>query len=476
LKQSHPAFAQDNNFPFNIDSLKQEGYQWAFKCQSIMDMRSYLQAIATLLNDGHTALLPDINKNLIYPFVFFRENQLLYLTGINKEQDSFLGKQISQINGYPVGDVLNSFKPIISSDNEVYFLDKVNDYMQLYSAWQNNPYCLADSSLRLTFSDATTVSLHPVSTKEINLSRIQPQTQSNTIRQKSKQPFLYKLLPEKEIAYLQFNSCTDQSALRSQYYMNNSHSLSEEDLEKQLSQYPRFDAFLEEMFQTIQANQIKTLVIDVRNNTGGNSKLCDILHSWLKPLNEIKHGNSFIRFSVLWEQHYSTLAAEYKQILTETQQPYERGKLYDNAFLSQLSTKKEASSILEKIDSYFIKNEDESKVFRGNVIFIQNAKTYSSAGMLITDAIDNRIGRVIGNKSSYRPCHYGDLLAYELPNTKIRGFVSHKIFKRPDAEKCNETSLIPDNYISAGWQDVLEGKDIYWEWILEHVRSNDKLF
>jgi hypothetical protein len=123
---------------------------------------------------------------------------------------------------------------------------------------------------------------------------------------------------------------------------------------------------------------------------------------------------------------------------------------------------------LEKTDSYFVRNEDENKVFKGNVIFIQNAKTYSSAGLLITDAVDNRIGVVTGNKSSYRPCHYGDLLAYELPNTKIRGFVSHKFFKRPDAEKCDETSLTPAVYIPATWQDILEGKDIHWEWILEH--------
>jgi hypothetical protein len=117
--------------------------------------------------------------------------------------------------------------------------------------------------------------------------------------------------------------------------------------------------------------------------------------------------------------------------------------------------------------SSFIRNEEESKVFNGNVIFIQNAKTYSSAGMLITDATDNRIGVVVGNKSSYKPCSYGDLLAYELPNTKIRGFVSHKIFQRPEAEKCNEDSLIPENYIPATWQNVLDGKDIYWEWILK---------
>jgi hypothetical protein len=195
--------------------------------------------LVEMLNDGHTSLLPDVNKNLIYPFVFFKDKQNIYLAGINKEQESFLGKQITQINRQPTLDVLNSFKPAISSDNEVYFYDKVNDYMQLYSSWQNNPYCLPDSSLQLTFADTTNVSLRPVSIKEINLSRFSSQTSANSVRENGKQPFLYKLLPEKDICYLQFNTCTDQSALRSQYYMSNANNLSEEELEKRLSQYPR---------------------------------------------------------------------------------------------------------------------------------------------------------------------------------------------------------------------------------------------
>jgi hypothetical protein len=170
----------------------------------------------------------------------------------------------------------------------------------------------------------------------------------------------------------------------------------------------------------------------------------------------------------LWEKHYSALASEYKQALTKAQVPFEMGKLYDNSVLYQLSVKKEESSVFEKIDEYFLMNMDENKVFKGNVVFIQNAKTYSSAGMLITDATDNNIGIVVGNKSSYRPCSYGDLLAWELPNTKIRGFVSHKIFKRPNTEKCDELSLTPTIYIPDSWSDVLDGRDKCWEWILEH--------
>ncbi|QZE13624.1 hypothetical protein K4L44_13770 [Halosquirtibacter laminarini] len=82
--------------------------------------------------------------------------------------------------------------------------------------------------------------------------------------------------------------------------------------------------------------------------------------------------------------------------------------------------------------------------------------------------MDNNIGIVIGDKSSYKPCSYGDLLSFELPNTKIKGFVSHKIFKRPDASQCNIECLVPDVLLQPTWNDLLEGKDIYWNWVLEN--------
>lgn len=469
LKECHPAFSPGHPFPFNIDSIAKEGYSWAAQCGSVAELRSYLQAISTLLNDGHTSLSPDVNRNLVYPFLFFidMDNDKIYLRGINKEYESSLGKQINQINGHPVSEVLNSFRKTISSDNCIYFTDKVNDFMQLYSIWENNPYCLSDSSLLLTFIDNTIVSLHPVPVNQINLVLQQPKNPIHLIRENSKQPFLYKLFPEQSICYLQFNACTDQSALRFQYLMNNPDNLSE-DLEKKLAQYPRFDTFLKEMFQAIGTNEIKTLVIDVRNNSGGNSKLCDVLLSWLKPVKEIQPETSFIRFSNLWKQHYPVLAAEYEQTFTENQLPFKMGQLYESSFLSNLSKEKKEVSALERIDTYFVKNEDSAKVFKGDVIFIQNTKTYSSAGLLITDATDNNIGIVVGNKSSYRPCNYGDMLAWELPNTKTKGFVSHKIFNRPNRDQCDGLSLIPQVYIPTSWTDVVEGDDICWKWILEN--------
>ena len=53
---------------------------------------------------------------------------------------------------------------------------------------------------------------------------------------------------------------------------------------------PDFGAFLKEMFGEMERNDVKTLVIDVRDNGGGNSRLCNQLLSWLKPIEDIREG------------------------------------------------------------------------------------------------------------------------------------------------------------------------------------------
>ncbi|MDR1682789.1 MAG: hypothetical protein LBS25_05310 [Candidatus Symbiothrix sp.] len=462
LKQSHPAFSPGQKLPLNIDSIVAAGYQWTANCQTISELQIYLQKIATLLNDGHTTIFPNYNMNAIYPFQIFFDKDDVYLRAVNKEFESTLGKKIVKINHSPVLTVINSFKSVISSDNDVYFRDKVKNQMQIFSTWEGNPYLAADSTLALTFADNSTALIKPVNRTQLNIVSVNAQGVTNSPRENTKTPFLYKLLPERNICYLQFNSCSDQSTLRQQF-LSSGQTITEQQ-EQILSQIPRFDTFLNEMFDAIAKNNIKTLVVDVRNNSGGNSRLCELLISWLKPVEALKSETSSIRFSELWEMQYPLLANEYKTGFAQKGVAFEYGKLYESSYLSQFENSDTTS--YSKMNEYFQQNEDKNKIFKGKVVFIQNANTYSSAGLLITGVTDNNIGTVIGTKSSYRPCHYGDLLLFTLPNTNIKGFVSHKIFYRPDQEKCNAAYLVPAVEIESSWNDVLNGNDKYWEWIL----------
>jgi IS1 family transposase len=468
LTKCHPAFVPDSNaqYPFDIESIKQKGYYWAETCPSLKDFWCYIQGIVILLHDSHTTLVPDINTNLIYPVTFFVNNGLdrLYIMGINVEYIHALGKEIKLINGCPVNEVFNCFKKLISCDNDTYFKNKITDFMQLYSIWNYTTYCLPDSSLLLTLTDSTNVLIHPLNKDNVNITMQISKTKHELIRKSNNVPFHYTIIPEKNLCYFQFNSCTDQSTLRLQYLLSNPN-ISENDLTEKVSIYQRFDTFLNDMFKQIRIYHIETLVIDIRNNVGGNSKLCEVLLSWLKPVNETKNIHSYTRFSELWQESYPVLADDYFQALKKIHQPFHMGKIYDDNLLSSYLS---ASSTVKKTDEYFQKNYDDNLIFKGNIIFVQNSKTYSSAGFLITTAFDNNIGIVIGDKSSYKPCNYGDMLAWRLPNTKIKGYVSHKIFKRPNINKCYENYLLPTFYLSPNWTDVIEGKDIYWEWILKN--------
>ena len=466
LKKTHPIFESDLCTAIDIDSVKNNGYLWSENCNSIEQFKNYLQSIAVLLNDGHTSVFPSINMNAVYPFSLFIDENDIYLYVVDKKYDHYLGSKVTKINQVPVFDVINSFKNLISSDNETYFLEKVSGFIQFYDSWKYNPYSMPDSSLIFSFADKDDIILHPVSSNNMMITPISVKNQEELVTKRNRQPFSYVILPDKSICYLQFNQCLDQSDLRYKYEVSGTQ-LSNEELEKLLSQVPRFDSFVKNMMQEIKDQQIRTLVVDVRHNAGGNSKLCDILLSWLFPINDLQSISSKIRISSLWEVHYPLLSSEFRAQFAKLDKPFIIGKLYNGFEFSD----EDNSSILSKMDDYFIVNKDSNEIFKGNVIFIQSPKTFSSAGMLITTAVDNKIGIVIGGESSYKPCSYGDLLGWELPNTNVQGFVSHKIFNRPDEKKCNEISIIPKIHIKAKFLDLVNGIDRCWDWILEYYND-----
>lgn len=64
--------------------------------------------------------------------------------------------------------------------------------------------------------------------------------------------------------------------------------------------------------------------------------------------------------------------------------------------------------------------------------------------MFVTIVHDNHIAEIVGDASTFRPTHYGDLLSWKLPNTGISGYLSHKLFVRPDASNSDEDTLLPE--------------------------------
>jgi len=218
------------------------------------------------------------------------------------------------------------------------------------------------------------------------------------------QLFWFETFPEYSICYLQFNKCADARTLKD-------------------DSYPRFNRTLAEMFGKMEEEGINTLIVDVQYNGGGSSRLCSELIDMIYPTNQLKSWSNYLRFS--------NLLAMMNPKTSSAKERWEESGNADKLYPMPASE----TAI------------PEHEVFEGKVIFVQGPKTFSSAGILITDARDNGIGTIVGTTSTFSPSHYGEVLPYKLPNTGILGSVCCKYFERPDKEHAQDMTLEPDIYV-----------------------------
>lgn len=155
---------------------------------------------------------------------------------------------------------------------------------------------------------------------------------------------------------------------------------------------------------------ITNFIIDVSDNPGGNSMACSMILETLK----IKPGSygAVVRFSPLAQE----------------QRGYLRRK----------------GHITHKGSMEAEKNDDIS------LHVLTNENTFSSAQMLAVWVSDGDLGTLVGRPSANSPSSYGDVVRFQLKNSKILGQVSHKKWTRPDINKDNKSVLEPDIYVDYG--------------------------
>lgn len=471
LQTTHPAFSKVIHYPMDFEKLRIRGYDDLRNCDDELTFQHYIQAIVSNLHDGHSGIIIYNNTKKIFPLSIKKLGDSFYLYGTDAAHKDALGKEITSINGVCIKDFLNSFHHDFSYDNEISYEQAVLTTMAVIPEyWIRKKFFTKDTVAQVAFTDGTSSTFKTVKYPFHNWCTFHGRASSGRkiqVRQNNGLSFSCQFFNDKGIAYLQFNECTDQYSTRLMMkYMGQTIS---EEQEKALSALPNFHDFLKDFFHKVRENDVKTVVIDVRNNTGGNGMLCTEILSYLKPYSEIKSSNEVMRFSPLYENYYKSEAHRSESIAKEKNQDKIE---YDALYYCNNGEKFDGTNfgVSNETDSDLIAvvNTSNEELFNGNVVFIQNETTYSSAANLITGAHDNKIGLIIGGESSYNTSSYGDLIPWILPNTNTSGYTSHKFIPRPDLSKMRETKLTPDIVIMPTWQQVDEGIDACWAWVLKH--------
>ena len=100
-------------------------------------------------------------------------------------------------------------------------------------------------------------------------------------------------------------------------------------------------------------------------------------------------------------------------------------------------------NFLIKDERSFQKNHRLDPQYSGDIYVLTGPRTYSSAMDFTMDIMDNDLGIVVGEASGNLPDSYGDILTFQMPNSRLCFSISYKRWFRTDESKAGQP-LEPD--------------------------------
>lgn len=197
--------------------------------------------------------------------------------------------------------------------------------------------------------------------------------------------------------------------------------------------YQRYAKFFDSCFTTVKASKIKTVAIDLRNNSGGNAIIAHLLISYFNTKPYSLSGGRYWRVS-----------QRYKDYLIK------RGDT-GNLYLKQPN-----GTIIDQRkcgpqEPMFVGND---LLFDGKIYLITGPATFSSA-MQLADAVKQyHMATIIGEPTGENTNDFGETYKFELPNSKIQIQLTTTFDLGADCNSQKSHPVMPDHLIKSGTTDA----------------------
>lgn len=213
------------------------------------------------------------------------------------------------------------------------------------------------------------------------------------------------------------------------------------DFRSMMNQYKKsFMPFLDSMFRTLRERKIPNLVIDIRENGGGNSALGDSLMRYIsrKPFQQIgrmekKRSRQEIQAHMAQYRSYYPETHTEEMILADRNRYEPFGTIYTHT-----SPRKN-----------FAKPYPRRERYQGKVWLLTSHSTFSSAFLLSWAFKQFDMGAVVGEETGGVSVSFGDTFTLRLPNCGLPYVVSYKKFYTYGATDEDVHGTLPDYPVRA---------------------------
>ena len=173
--------------------------------------------------------------------------------------------------------------------------------------------------------------------------------------------------------------------------------------------YSGFKKFLKQTFKEIEDKNITKLIIDIRENGGGDSGLNDLLLAYIT------------------ETSYRQSSGRFWKVSEEAKAAYQANPLYEKNlgqdFMKEY-VESENQSIIENVQEELIKPQKPKNYFNQKTCFLIGPNTFSSANFLADAVKTYNLSTLIGLATGEYTNDFGELLEFTLPNSGNSIFIS----------------------------------------------------
>lgn len=208
------------------------------------------------------------NENVL-PFIIYLYNEKLYVVNTLPQYSNILFAELTEINHQPVAKIMETLKDVVSVDNEQGLLVEIPSHLVRYSILHGLGIVDEDQDnipVSFLLEDHTKInsSVPWVYQGDTSLRLINPNKDDLLYKKLRDSNYTYTYLAEDNTLYAAYNSCS-------------------EDPNYSMEQYS------DDIVQTINNFPVGKLIIDLRNNRGGNSEVIQPLLEKLSNIPKIQH-------------------------------------------------------------------------------------------------------------------------------------------------------------------------------------------
>ncbi len=365
------------------DNFKIGEFTWL--CRSIISEIGCGHSVVPTL--GMNYYLPD---SLLFPLkVRYLNNKLYVLDPLENKDQVAIGDEIISINGKRVNEIKEELYQHISSDagNRSFKTELINDGFMEYAAFHFK--FVNKFEIELTKNKET---------KVVRLNQLNSYTEAKQNHKKCNENLCLELDKNNDLAIV---------TIRSFYYYREN--------------FTEFKAFIDDCFTKIKSNQIQHLIIDLRDNGGGDPYCASYLL-----------------------QHIADKPFQY----------YKKG-----------------ISAYEDLQQEILPHKNK---FSGKPILLINGRCFSSTGQFCALVKANDFGIFVGKETgaTYR-CN-STARPFELTNTGVTPYIATRTYEAAVSTLPKDKGILPDYQPKSSISDLLKHKDVDMEFSIRLLIKDSK--